>query len=118
MQAAACNLISSTLVECGAAWLACHSGPELQRLHDMNLEFLLGQQTAESREQLEDCPPVQEYLQSGRREGNSDSRAACSDRDSVLAQQEFQVIRAEAECSDPPVCRHARTRAPVWPTSA
>ena len=97
MQAAECNLISSTLEECGAAWLACHSGPELQRLHDMNLEFLLGQQTPDSRQQLEDCPPVQEYLLSGRREGNSDSRAACSDRDSVLAQQEFQVTRAKAE---------------------
>ena len=52
------------------------------------MESLLAQHSSIS---LSGCGLVSEYLQSGRREENSDHEARCSDRRSVEGQQKFQV---------------------------
>ena len=102
-------MVSDTVTVCGKAWDKCYTEEEVlashkskqlfidmflfqvQRLQDMHLESLLAQHSSLS---LSGCSLVEEYLESGRREGNMDQDARCSDRRSIQGQQKFQVCQA------------------------
>lgn len=80
-----CNLITSTVTECGTKWERCHTNEEVRRLQDTQLEALMLQY---SEVTLADCSVVDEYLSSGRQEANSKGKR-CSDGQSLAAQRRF-----------------------------
>jgi len=88
IEEAACEMVSSILSECGAAWYQCYTEEEVQDLQDMHLESLLAQHSGVS---LSGCPPVSQYLESGRRQETHGQETLCGVQRSVQGQQRFQM---------------------------
>jgi len=80
-----CNLITSTVTECGTKWERCHTNEEVRSLQDTQLEALMFQYSEVS---LADCSVVNAYLSSGRQEANSKGKR-CSDGQALAAQRRF-----------------------------
>jgi len=85
---AACLLVAQVL-DCGSTWKECHSGEEVQRLKDMQLEALM----VEHRE-VQLCPQVVDYLASGR--GKRRREGKCNDGQLASLQRHSQACSQTA----------------------
>jgi len=82
-----CQLLRNIVEECVQVFGQCHTAREIRRMQDLHIEALIDQYKQYG--DLDNCPVVKEYRESGRNE-DEDEDVLCNDDRTVAVQTDFQ----------------------------
>jgi len=82
-----CQLLRNIVEECVQVFSQCHTAREIRRMQDLHIEALIGQYKQYG--DLDNCPVVKEYRESGRNEAEEED-VLCNDDRTVAVQTDFQ----------------------------